>query len=833
MPPLKPDPSQYSHIEFVRDIKRQPERRRQNNKFPRPQPPIPEDLHQHSQEVSQGITQAVQQISQARRGWGIDPSNLFVLEFSSVNLDLREIFEQRFGAWVVSEYKDKVGNQDRYRFIVQFPTETSRQLLLDENQLYDIGATESRVLPPGIRQNFFNALQQPPRTVSREERLGVRLREEGFPEVESFYIDVDLWHPGDQSDARTMLNNIRSMCANYGGTLLEEVRTSSLLLIKVYGSRRLAEALLELDWVARVDLPPKLSQAYSEIFGDIEPPDPMPIPFDDDPLVCVVDSGVVSGHPFLANWVIEERDFDTGENTPTDLNGHGTSVAGLVVYGDVAQCIESRQWRPKVRICSAKVLCDSTWGPVIPENHRAEWLIEQAIRYFGKERNCQIFNLSIANSVEVYRGGRQFAWAEKLDELARELDIVIVQITGNRDNPLIPEEVYTREQAQRAVRENLLSDQDQRICNPGTAALALTVGALARSEALGHHQQNTGLRLRDAFAGAPANAPSPFTRTGPGLSAGATNVTIKPDVVAYGGNWAIQTIVGGSATWKPFIFLGEPTIQREASGRFITARDGTSFACPHVAHAAAIAAVSLEATIGQRPSANLIRALVGSATIPPPCPPGWLDDEKEALRLVGYGMCSVDDLTWSKKNRVRLIAMDEIELDKLHIYRVAIPEVFLATKGKRGITVALAYDPPVRSSRKEYVANTMWVEALHGLTTEEVEIYRAKNAAQDVDVLPSGKEIKLRPPKTEVQWSTLQVRRIAWRSKPSLKIPDGETEPIIHVVVGCQQRFPTGFEYKQRYGLVVLFWHESEQIELYQALQNRVTVKAARVRVGA
>jgi hypothetical protein len=436
MPPLKPDPSQYSHIEFVRDIKRQPERRRQNNKFPRPQPPIPEDLHQHSQEVSQGISQAVQQISQARRGWGIDPSNLFVLEFSSVNLDLREIFEQRFGAWVVSEYKDKVGNQDRYRFIVQFPTEASRQLLLDENQLYDIGATESRVLPPGIRQNFFNALQLPPRTVSRQERLGVRLREEGFPEVESFYIDVDLWHPGDQSDARTMLNNIRSMCANYGGTLLEEVRTSSLLLIKVYGSRRLAEALLELDWVARVDLPPKLSQAYSEIFGDIEPPDPMPIPFDDDPLVCVVDSGVVSGHPFLANWVIEERDFDTGENTPTDLNGHGTSVAGLVVYGDVAKCIESRQWRPKVRICSAKVLCDSTWGPVIPEKHRAEWLIEQAIRYFCKERNCQIFNLSIANSVEVYRGGRQFAWAEKLDELARELDIVIVQITGNRDNPL-------------------------------------------------------------------------------------------------------------------------------------------------------------------------------------------------------------------------------------------------------------------------------------------------------------------------------------------------------------------------------------------------------------
>jgi hypothetical protein len=622
------------------------------------------------------------------------------------------------------------------------------------------------------------------------------------------------------------------MCASYDGQLTEEVRTSSLLLIKVYGSQQLAEALLELDWVARVDLPPKLSRAYSEIFGNVQPPDPMPIPLDDDPLVCVVDSGVVSGHPFLTNWIVEERDFDTGENTPTDLNGHGTSVAGLVVYGDIANCLESNQWQPKIRVCSAKVLChDPIFGKAdIPEHHRAEWFIERAIRYFAEERQCQIFNLSIENSIEVYRGGRQFPWAEKLDELARELDVVIVQIAGNCEPP-IPDSVAIREDFQKAVRDSLLKDENLRICNPGTAALALTVGALARSDALGDHVKPRGVRLKDAFAGAPAHAPAPFTRVGWGLSYGGSNTSIKPDVVAYGGNWAIQTIAGGSPNWKPFILLGEPTIQREdASGRFITARDGTSFACPHIAHAAAIAASSLEKTVGQRPSANLIRALVGSATYSPPCPPDWLGNEEETLRLIGYGMCSVDDLTASKKNRVRLVAMDEVELDKLHIYRIAVPEIFLTTKGKRGITVALAYDPPIRASRKEYLANTMWGEALHGLTTEEVEIYRAKNTASDVDTLPSKYQLELRPTKTDVQWSTLQVRRLKKQSK--LKIPAGETEAVVHFVVGCQHRFPTGFDYKQRYGLVVLFWHESEQIELYQELRvrDRVRMKSARVR---
>jgi hypothetical protein len=35
------------------------------------------------------------------------------------------------------------------------------------------------------------------------------------------------------------------------------------------------------------------------------------------------------------------------------------------------------------------------------------------------------------------------------------------------------------------------------------------------------------------------------------------------------------------------------------------------------------------------------------------------------------------------------------------------------------------------------------------------------------------------------------------------------------------------------YGLVIVFWHESEQIELYQALQNRVALRATRIQVRA
>ena len=69
-----------------------------------------------------------------------------------------------------------------------------------------------------------------------------------------------------------------------------------------------------------------------------------------------MDSGVTAGHPLLRDVVIEEEDFDSGEGTATDLNGHGTQVGGLVVYGDIARRMQGNEWLPQVNLYSAKVL---------------------------------------------------------------------------------------------------------------------------------------------------------------------------------------------------------------------------------------------------------------------------------------------------------------------------------------------------------------------------------------------------------------------------------------------------------------------------------------------
>jgi hypothetical protein len=766
---------------------------------------------------------------------GIDPAGLVVLRFDSVNKDLRDVFESRFGAWVVDERKDEIDGDDAFRFLVQFPDPRSIAGFRNEITLYQTNGAQ-HLLPPGLRGDVFDSLQSIA-IPSAEDRTGPRLAREGAPEIGRFYLDVDLWHPGEQEPARQLLNQLRRICGRYDGRVVEDVRTESLLLAKVYGGQGLLEALLDWDVVARVDLPPKVAEAFSRMFMEQRVVEGAVLPMETDPVVCVLDSGVVSGHPLLRGWVVEERDFDTGEGTAADLNGHGTAVAGLVVYGDVATCLARNEWVPHVQICSAKILRDDpgfgeagSGRVVFPEENRIERVVEEAIRYFAGARGCRIFNLSVGNEDEIYTGGRQFPLAEKLDELARELDIVIVVSAGNCSSPPIPEGTETREQFQSAVAQQLRAG-GQRICNPATAALAITVGAVSRYDALGNYGGDR-LALRDAIPGSPAGAPAPFTRTGPGYAPDGKKSSVKPELVHYGGNAAMQVVAGGAPRWnRSHLLLGEPTLRREEGGRFVGAVSGTSFAAPHVSYAAAAALRGLEESFGRAPSSNLVRALVGSSTGCPPCGTGWLGTERERLRTVGYGLPDVESLLWSNEHKVALLAEDSIADDTLHVFRVPVPGSFLSERGRRGVTVALAFDPPVRGSRKEYVARTMWVEVLQGLTTAEIETMRGRYVGEDAPRIPNGAALNLRPPRTDLQWSTMQVRTREWRQRPGFRVAAGDASPTLHVLVGCQSRFPTGLGDRQRYGLVVQFWHQGEHVQLYQTLRAVVRVPAVRTRV--
>lgn len=825
---------EHSHLAFEREPDVEPERRRRRAIGPSIPTRRP---RRHGQRIAQETDDTLGALTAKREASGIETDKLIVVEFSSWDPNIRDVFEERFGAVVVDDRLDLTDEDEKARIIVQFPTMDTLELFKHELERYQTGDAVRDALPVGLRRKFFDAIETV-RGLEPEERKGNRLRAEGWPQQDQFYVDVDLWHPGTADGAREILEKLRGVCRQYGGQVTDDTRTSTLLLARVLVNRSLGEVLLQLDFVARVDLPPKLPAAYTSLFDPIEP---LPVPHEpeeDDPIVAVIDSGILPGHPLLQGWVVDERDFETGEGTPVDQHGHGTQVAGLVVYGDVATCLQERRWYPKVRICSGKVLRrdpnspdpDSD-PPVFPENRRPEAVVEEAIRYFHDEWGCRIFNLSLGNAFDVYRGGRQFPWAEKLDQLANELDIVIVIAAGNRGDTPIPNVGYTRDAFQEAVRKQMLDDAEQRICNPATAAIGVTVGAIARS---------ASPRARDAFAAVPEKSPAPFSRVGPGYQIKDTQRAVKPEFVSYGGNYAVQAIAGGQPRWVlNDLHLGEPTLRLPTDdGRVVGVATGTSFSCPHISHSAAIAERTLRDMFGADPSANSIRALLGACAEIPDSMAEWLQDPQnrepwEKLCLVGYGICLEDRVGYSTDNDTCLIAEDEVAEDRWHIYALPVPHSFLNTRGKRGITVALAYDPPVRASRREYLSRTMWVEVLKGMSIGEIEECRGRHVGEgDAPKLPQRAVLDLRPTKEPLQWSTLQVRRRIWGRSPRLPIIGEQDAPVLHVIVGCQRRFSTGEDSRQRYALAIRFWHESERVRIYQELRERVRTRAiARVRI--
>ena len=487
----------------------------------------------HAKKIREETVASISKVGQIREELGVIASRLLVLRLEVLDVNQRETLEL-LGISVVEELEEKQGNRKIYKLVVQFPDEQSLTSFSSEYDSYSKDIEARTALPQGKRRNLFDALESVS-PVTEIERQGRRLRREGKPKEDSFYLDVDLWNPGSPTGSRELFRTFREFVESCGGCIVNEPLTiPSMILVKVRGNRRLLDDLLKFDLVSLVDLPPlPLPEDSFDLLKQIQLPDRLPSLSTDGPQACVVDSGVLAGHPLLRGVVVAEEDFDSGENTPVDMNGHGTQVSGLVVYGNIAQRIDDNEWIPQVQLYSAKVLQhDPVFGnAIVPDVQRVEDQLKRAIEYFHSEYGCRVFNVSIGHPDRLYEGGRQFACAELLDDLARTLDIVIVVSAGNVD-PSIPVATNS-EQFKRKVAHNL-NTPAHRLIDPSTAALCLSVGAIARRDDPGKSILGNQLAVASA-----QGCPSVFTRCGPGV-AGA----VKPELVAPGGNYVADVIAG-------------------------------------------------------------------------------------------------------------------------------------------------------------------------------------------------------------------------------------------------------------------------------------------------
>ena len=829
----------YDHIQIERQEIVPTYRGRSNPMAPRP--PMRSNV-QHGQKLQSELSQASESILAARRDIGIETDSLMVLEISSEALtnEILELILGRFKLYLVEE--TPITGTDKSKIVVQFENQAAIDQLNVERALWETDEqVDTELLTYAKRRDLFRCIEAV-RSMTREDRIGPKLKaftESITPDIGFFIVNIDVWFNNDSSKKLEIERQIQQALGTQGSQLLGDLfEISGLLLGRVKVNEFSLNALLNLDIISMVELPfEPIAQEPFELYSYDFTPIVNDTLDDDAPLAAVLDSGVFTGNPLLRTVVVAEEEFDTTEHSTADFNGHGTGVAGIVVYGDFHGSIQSRSFTPLVRICNGKIMHDEDGNPFFPEDERPEKIVKDAITYFHDSYGCRIFNLSVGNGESIYQGGRQFPWASMLDDLSRELDIVIVVSAGNVPNPFI-NEFSSRDELMQKSRDQLF-DPEHRLIDPATSALSVTVGSITRSAepALPRGAMGNPLSVGQK------DYPSVFTRIGKGV-----NKSIKPDFVDYGGNYSLRQISGGNNRWlMTDQNLMEPTLNHTTE-KIFKGFCGTSFSAPHVTHMAARLERALEKQLGQKPSANLIRAMLANSAKCSAEMESWgmdstdayytgLDNPKKErlMRLNGYGKITDQSLI-STDNSVTLFAEDKLPLRDFHLYKIPVPQQFAIIRAAKSITVSLAYNPVTKISRKEYLANNLWIEIFRRIDEDTLIKYKAKretgtDTEEDFKNLPDAYKIKdFSPGYDALQKSTLQQR--CWRKSArggSDLLWEGNDEPYIYILISGKERFKYAQqEQPQPYALCITFSYESEEnIDLYNQLRNNVKLKVA------
>jgi Subtilase family len=297
---------------------------------------------------------------------------------------------------------------------------------------------------------------------------------------------------------------------------------------------------------------------------------------------------------------------------------------------------------------------------------------------------------------------------------------------------------------------------------------------------------------------------------------------VKPELVAPGGSLAVDMLTSRVDMRDPSVrVIGAGT---GGTSRLLAADTGTSYAAPLVTHAAL-------RILGHYPrlSANAVRALLlcSAQEVEP-----VLDQEKAAQRqqqrrITGYGRVSARRAEVSEDHRAVLIAEDEIVVDDVHLYTIPVPETFYEPGGWRRLTAALAYDPPVRPTRLDYLASHMNMQVYFGVPVATVRAAYVKEAGAEDQSPPELERYKrdLQPSSTHRGKGTNQFCAVTFRQRLDIA---KRTDFIL--AIRNTNRWDTPGA-RQAYALAVQLERDTQHADLYAELRAQLEA-VAEIEIG-
>jgi Subtilase family len=752
---------------------------------PNRQPP------QHGRHLQQQLTKVVR--APRRIDLGVDPDLVFKVRAVSRPAD--SAFEGR-GLQILGETAD-------YTYFV-----------LAEDQGRTLTTAIDRYAVTGDQRSFFDAVEDI-EPYGPDDRCGPGL-EDTKSLTGTHTVDVSVWPSGNYEEATRRVGIVVSVLATTRSQVLLRSVSARRTFLRVDVSAAGLQDLLETSVVELVRTPPVPFLDFRDwrnLSGENTSRSDLP-----GADVGVLDDAPTDAHPLLVGLVRSVDSLAPPSYQWQKQGSHGTEVLGRVLYPNLQE--ELRDIAPLTAVGAVRVVRILEPDPRRPGSPPRfatygfpHEIVEQAIRHLRDAYQVRVFNLSFGYA-EPFNDLHVGPLTEVIDDLVRELNVVIVVPTGNAGTTL---------QGRTVSGHHVLDDKpeyfftpEHRLSEPGPAALAVTVGSIALSGAAAELPHRVGWQ---AVSG--EDEISAFSRTGPGVGTTQRRLN-KPDVTHYGGNLVLND--SGLAVANDLGAGIVTTSLRSQDGRLFASVNGTSYAVPAVARVAAdITHAYPEA------SANLIRALLVSSARQP-SPALNIAQQHQRAAMYGQGLPSTTRAINSDAKRTTMTYDGSMPIDTVQIHPLPVPEVFRrGSGGERSISVALAFDPPVRRQRREYLASAMKVDIYRDIDPDELSDILIKQDPDDSrDLINDRRRLDLAPGSNSFTNSTLHVRR--WTARNSF-INDDEIFFLV-VTSKAQTWARNDSEYQeQSYALAVTLDDQYlVQADLHQLLTQQVRVPA-RVRI--
>lgn len=444
------------------------------------------------------------------------------------------------------------------------------------------------------------------------------------------------------------------------------------------------------------------------------------------PIAALLDGVPIESHVYLKDRLIVDDPDDVASVSPVNKRSHGTSMASLIINGDLWKKSGALQ-RP-LYIRPLMVYNPATEEESFPQDQMPLDVVYQAVRRMKEgdgdtpatAESVLVVNLSLGDRNRPY-AGRMSPWARLLDWLSFKYRVLFLVSSGNINTWLQVPGYKTRgdihsadpsEREERVLAALNLYKAKRSILSPAESINSITVGAL-HADASKNRRIIAG-HVFDPFPG--GNLPNVTSALGLGHRR-----AIKPEILHDGGCELVKVSEDEGAVW---INAGGQSGQLTAapdytgSGRLNATGQtcGTSNAVALTTRAAVQlhdALLSSGLQLPQSHGAVVLKALLvhGAAWGPSGDrleklfgPPGraYQPRRDNVARFLGYGKPDIERVMGCLAQRATLFGYGDIEEDKQDVYVVPLPPSLEGVTEFRRLTVTLAWFSPTSTRHQAY-----------------------------------------------------------------------------------------------------------------------------------